>query len=1050
MGLFSKTPTKKAAPPTKPAQPKGLESLFEEPVALPPELRDRLDKEIKKGKDLFEKYNKNRLELAFGSFDEPMKHALYDIIYILHTNDPSLNGITYTTTEVVDYKEKEVSHVADLFVEGAPAGVVGLDLLPDFIKTDCDEHLNKTFGHGLGPAPEHCPIIGIFSIGSIGTVGHKHLASDLDLQVVFRINPFLVPKTDLTNEAISKLMLAAHKILGAKVQRANKVTPVQLKKNPELEAKINQLAKQKLCEAYPLLSKQFVTKQVNLTQKLAETPNPKFRNKIVQEVIQLYALAGKRVIKKQMEEGEAALRLKIARLQSYCEERYPTAEIYLFPMRDEDMINGRFGSTLESKESSGSAYELILTYDTLMPGVFFTPVAPSHFMFGANTNNSPLYHQAMDFLRFGVLDDLAGDLKRGIADHGPTPDLSEEYVGRHNGAIYWEAFKGSSGNLPKALMNLSRYETLLFDKTRKTMIQLIKRPEYLESLVTRLPTGPWAEAFLPNQILTIEKTFPNLAYDPWWLRYKVLKIAYCERGLITTIDETAALEMSRVLDLAFALHVRISDVFARPGTPLELTTHREKVLAKFLEKAFPEGGRKRKQLDMIFIGETDAVNRFEEDMRVMFEACIDRIEKRFHEIGVTSEKDTNEEFKIWYHYYKKNFHPQPNVVQPSILTHLKVPRGRVLTGFDKEKGWFFKAFQKTSSKNFGKEAQIAHLPEETLLVERVGFLKGLAYCLLNGYYGLLNQGTLKETFTSLELIRTQIDLGSELDNDYAHVQPDQIEKLARLILQLFPAQKIDYRSCLKKEMHLTEVLICFNLLRFGQISILFRNSLGSLMVEEFTIDKFRKQSKRYHEAYKECFADPALELHLQNMIRDYHIDVNRVKLGAWVNHNSFETQHNISALSRKEQDLNREFRKSLVERLAPESLAPSKTTFETPGALQKVLFGAALVAAIDGGIANKEYTVCNQYLEEHWNPSWGDSEEGFTQVLKNLQSFFSVGSSLLRKNIADRAQEMVLTLTIEQQRELIRLMDKTALFEEKNQANKLEVVRVFKVALDLE
>jgi len=932
--------------------------------------------------------------------------------------------------------------------------VAGLEDLPPVIKDPFLAHVSKTFGVKGVAANNPNPVIqAIFSIGSIGTVGHKHLASDLDLQILYRLEPFLVPKEELTTEAVKGMVAATLKSLFKQLQRQNKVSVEQLTQNPNLAGKINEMARRKFAQGFPLLNLQFIKKELDLMEHLRAKPNPKVKNQLIQEIEKLHRMATKSMRKAELSLSQERLKAKITKVQDYVAKRYPTAEIYLFPMSDEDMKNGKFSSTLESKESSGSAYELILTYDTLMPGVYFTPLAPAHFLFDGKTNNEKGYHQLVEGMRFGLFDPIFGSLKTKVCEQGPTPDLTEEYIGGHNGAIYWEAFKASSGNLPKALMNLMRYETLLYPKTRRTMIQVIKDPSYLNGLVDRMPTGTWTETFLPRSILAIESSFPNLAFDPWWARYKALKIAYCE-SLVPRIEDTEGQEISDVLDLAFALHVRISDVFDRPGVAQKFESHREKVLREFLSMAFPPNSKKRIRVEGIFIGDTNQVTLFEQQMRKLFKKCINRIAMRLDQMQIKDEKEINQEFQIWYHYYKKNFEPLPNVVQPTILQHLKVPRGRVLVGFEKGQllgnGWFFKAFQKNTVRGFGQNQLLAHLPEETLLIENCGFLKGLAHCIFNGYYGKLNQGTLKETFTSLELLGTHIDLGSESDNDYAYLQPGQIEALTHQILSLFPHQKIDYRACLQEDLRVTELLICLNLWHCGQLSFLYRNSLGNVTVDELEVPKFFAKAKQYHELnrYQEVLSDSTLFKELSAFLEGKKVDLGKIRFGVWLNHNSFETSHPLTNVARKEADLNREFRAKILERHYQPPTGAAKVAYEAPEPLKRVVLCGALVAAIDGEVNKKEYGATRELLSEHWNPKWGDQEIAFTGVLEELKRLLSAGN-LLNRNLNLMAEGLKFELTLDQQLQTVKLMERMLAFDSKNQQNKQTLIQTFKKAIDL-
>ena len=78
---------------------------------------------------------------------------------------------------------------------------------------------------------------------------------------------------------------------------------------------------------------------------------------------------------------------RLALIQKYIEDKFPKAEIYMFGMSLDMYRAGRYMSSLDFKESSGSAYELILNYETLMPGIQFTPGVPAHFCFPTAVNN---------------------------------------------------------------------------------------------------------------------------------------------------------------------------------------------------------------------------------------------------------------------------------------------------------------------------------------------------------------------------------------------------------------------------------------------------------------------------------------------------------------------------------------------------------------------------------------------------------------------------------------------------------------------------------------
>jgi len=1044
----------------KPKVAVGLESLFSQPIELPEPVLGKLAQQAKAGLEYFEAYNKNRLALAYGSFDPPMKSALFDVLYLLHTNSTDLSEVTYTTTELIDYKEREVQHTVDLYVAESPFGVEGIEKMPPEIQSEFDAHIEATFGsHALVPVGPEAPIRGVFSIGSVGTVGHKHLASDLDLQVLYRVLPVNLTASQMDNEAIKHRLSAVLKQLVSKIKKKNGVSSQKLAQDPDLARKIQGLARKRLADSYPYLCRQFISHEVDFATRLKEKPNPKVKGQLIQEVQKLFDASERLLTGSPRIELERALRHKIDLIQEYIASRYPSAEVWLFPMSEQDMQLGRFRSTLESKESSGSAYELILTYDTLMPGVFFAPVVPSHFLLDQKNNEPEAYKRVTDLMRFGLVDPVFGEIKGQIEDQGPTPNLTQQYLQSHHGAIYWEAFKASSGNLPKAMMNLLRYETLLYPKTCKTIIQLVKQPRYLDRLIEYLANQPKqdvglgssspGEPFTSEKLQEIEEKFADLAYDSWWQRYKVLKVAYCD-GVVGPIPGEERLDIGECLDLAFALHVRLSDVFPKAGKAHTPKMHREEVLLAFLESAFPEGTSKRRQLEGLFIGDTHVVTDFEAQMRRVFKRSINRIAAKLDQMGVADQMSDNEELQIWYHYYQQNFEPLPHVIQPTILQHLKVPRGRVIAGFEGNAGWFFKSFQKNTVRGFGQSDLLSHLPEETLLIDRVSFLKGLAHCIFNGYYGVLNKGTLKESYTSFELSATHMNLGDEADNDFGYVQPGQIEAVMHRIIKLFAPEKIDYRACLQEKERVKELYVFLNLQGCGKLSFLYRNNLGNVMIKELQLEEFHQNAKAYHELniYKDVFASPLLHEAFSAFLAEHEVVLGDVKIEAWVNDNSFETSHPLSNQARKQADLINEFRASLLNHAYSPLEEGKNPTYHSLEALKEVVFCGALVAAIDGDVNKKEYRLCIETLKNSWQDKWGPLDETFTEILKRLKQFLSV-KSLLTHNINLLASNIRYQLTLDQQTAMLALMKQMLASDSKNEANKDTLIQTFLSALEI-
>jgi hypothetical protein len=894
--------------PSLPTQ-KSLCDIFREGIPFKEQPKRALIDQYQRGLAFFRTCNESRIDLAFQSFSLPMRHALYEILYLLHVNTPELKDWRYQVSESRRVAAEQSEKVVDLYLEGAPAGVKAIDQLSPVFRDDFVAYIQQTFHQKLiACESSEAPIEGVYSIGSIGTVGHKNIASDLDLEVQFSLEPAYYDTGQWNDAFLRQLMIQEHASLVKRYYQKKGVDPASVTSG-EKRRKVTAFFRQRIAEKYPLIFQCLIANQMDVFDKIQKKTDPKQRYRLIIEVISLVKAGAQAQIRDDLPHREVLLRQRIRKIQDYVQAKFPDAEVYLFPFSRQDLQRGYFGSTLDSKESSGGAYELILNYETLMPGVYFTPVVPSHFLFSQDINNNPRqFEDFTQFIQFGLLD-FHREAEAGINHQGPTPDLDRLYVAKHYSAAYWEAFKASSGNLPKATLNILRYEMLLEEKLGKSIIQLIKNPATLDAMVTTPSTsGRLDEAadpvFTPDAVIAMENEFPLLRYDPWWLRFKALKIAFGTPGLVDGLAEADRLRFIQTIDFAFALHVRLSDVFTKPGDQRKFVKHRDQVLKRFLDTVFPENSESRHRLQATFIGDVYTVAEFEKELRKLFLDSVDRIRQKVKKIDLEISEQGSEEFTIWHHYYEKSFKPKPNVVQKCILNHLQIPRGRLLIGYLKNKGWFFKSLQKGQS--FGKrfESSIINLlPEEITLIENTFFLHGLVYCVVNGYYGIFNQGMLNETKTEVEYDRKHTNLGSKFDNQLAFVRPDQIERIMKTIRILLPERPISYLDCLNKNRVIGEVMVFLNLLKYGRISILYRDNLNTIYVDEFDIPKFVQHVDVFIASYDRMLRSRSLHALLGKFFKSRNIDIGTVELKAWVNTNSVETTHAATKVETKEADL---------------------------------------------------------------------------------------------------------------------------------------------------
>ena len=275
-------------------------------------------------------------------------------------------------------------------------------------------------------------------------------------------------------------------------------------------------------------------------------------------------------------------------------------------------------------------------------------------------------------------------------------------------------------------------------------------------------------------------------------------------------------------------------------------------------------------------------------------------------------------------YYQDNFEPAPNVVQRTIMNHLKVPRGRLQIGFRINEGWFFRSMQKESSvgKRFDTFGHLDHLPQEVVLREKSGFLAGLADCVLNGYYGVLNQGTLKETRTAVEFDAKSMDLGNRTDNALAYLRPDTLHRILTVLMEFFPYQPYHYLDVIRKKREITEVLVFLNLFKIGRLAILSRDNLRRWYCDEFDHPEMFQNAHNLRNSIRTMVTAKPIHKTLAKFFRSRQVSVNRVSLGAWVNPNSVETTHSAQQLPQKEKEIGEVLRQIILQVHQPKPAGP--------------------------------------------------------------------------------------------------------------------------------
>jgi hypothetical protein len=961
-GGAAAAPARKQASAEAQAGRQGLARLLGTSVGLSQQQEGLLRTAQSEGVEFYDRYNTSRLELAFASFDREMRLAIYELLFLLHVNDRRLAHWTFPKKQWLTVKgvrrqmPQEAS--ADLYLEGAPAGVLGMDMLPTVYREEYESYVEGVFG--IKPygeeQPAVPPIVCIQSVGSIGTVGHKSKDSDLDLQVIYDLLPFCLDTGDWNDETFKQAVNREHRWWVGQICRQQHI-PAEALRDAALKQKVSAKAAEKVAHAYPGLYRYLVRGDREFAAKVLHSQGDKtLRLQMLHELLNLMKRGEKLRLHGELRQAEALLKQRVQRIQEYINAKFPEAEIYLFVYTTEWFRQGVYSSTLEFKESSGSAYELILNYDTLMPGIQFTPVVPTHFAMPKGLNNdSVLYPRMVDYIRFQAIDTFDAVRSRFV-DLGNTPDLDVNYVAKHGGAIYWEAFKASSGNLPKSTLNLLRFEMLLDAHLIKSIIQIAKEHDLLNALVTPKPaeeglaTGtidptkqpapefrdarsilrgvkaprPQASAAAvaearaqtvtgqleamanlksglpPWALLEVEEQFPQLLFDPWWLRFKTLKIGFHEDGGVSGISRAERDRLSKVIDLAFCLHVRISDVMKAKDDKrgkAEAPTYREQVLRAFLDRAFPPGSPRRINLENLFVGGVRGLLNFEKELRELFQRSMMRVEEKMAAMGVRDHAGESREVELWLNYYVENFQPPLNAVPRVIMKHLKVARHGIQVAYRPGEGWAFLSIQRRSlleQAALDSGRNVTYLPEKVLLLENSGFASGVAHCVLNGYFGTVNKGTPEEHRTVVELDDKKLDQGNNIHNELAFLKVEQLNRLMGRIADAFPYQPYNYMDILKTERTVTGVFVILHLWRFGQVSIIYRDNLSQWYCDEFEVPAlFEHAEELTRDLTRMLRAKPLLEA-IRAHFKKHNIVVEKAGMAAWVNPNTLAPDHTQS------------------------------------------------------------------------------------------------------------------------------------------------------------
>ncbi len=383
----------------------------------------------------------------------------------------------------------------------------------------------------------------------------------------------------------------------------------------DLLAELMQLVKKEFDPQGHFLKEEFLEELLYALQK-------SFRNQKV-SLIDFYS---DREAVKVEAKSEYALHKKIQQTEAYLTQKYPSTEVHLFTNILRNQRAGQHTPFLVSPEGS-MAYSLMLNDFLLNPAILLCGISPMPF---------DLPHDFKVMLSVGALpaqEWMVSQTKEGGSDTfslQSLPDWGEiqiprEKIWQHSIPIYLrESEKVSHRNLPKALLNCWWLE----------MIVCLEEDQDLPTSLTRLLWHPEDRYYIKNEIehpyvdaiQAMEKEFPPLIRDPWWLKFTEMLMRF---------EDT---KIQKQIIFCFTQHIRLSDIidFNNDAKPIWLdktgVNWRKRSLVKFYELFVPQQ-QERFELMKFAQGRDDIGNRMEEELKESFLQSMTKVEQKLLSVG---------------------------------------------------------------------------------------------------------------------------------------------------------------------------------------------------------------------------------------------------------------------------------------------------------------------------------------------------------------------------------------------------------------------------------
>ncbi len=427
-----------------------------------------------------------------------------------------------------------------------------------------------------------------------------------------------------------------------------------------------------ISESIHFLKQHFREKEINFEKKLEKRVLSELKSNFSSRTVAIIETFSDTQARQQEAEIEYPLHLKTRQIKAYLKKKFPSAKINFSINILCRQRAGQHASFLISPQGS-KAYALMQNDFLLNPAAMIcgiTPMPfdlPKHFkvfsQIGALPSGKWTLKQnlAAEYKIKDQADLNVTDLfqkKRSVTENriffgdeaesfvlGELPNWGENKIPRemyleHAIPIFLrEGHKINEGKLPEALLNCWWLE----------MIICIDREDLLPTSISRLLWNPDDRNFvmkkrrgqLINSILKMEKDYPALQLDPWWLKFTEMLTRFENYGKRNNAEidfELSTLSVTQKnIIFCFAQYIGISKIidFKNEGNTIEFdekTSWHDRALVDFY-KIFYSIPEERKELIHISEGQDKACIKKEKILKRLFIELMSRVEEKLCNIG---------------------------------------------------------------------------------------------------------------------------------------------------------------------------------------------------------------------------------------------------------------------------------------------------------------------------------------------------------------------------------------------------------------------------------